>query len=341
MDALIRKSLALPSKPLVVIVNLWVNPTCTTTRYLIHSYYYGLPIINICPAVNLCFGRKHLPKYIYMQYSKSDGIHPWGEKGVKFIGDILYAWWLRSIEIFTKDQFLNTDGKMTSHIHHFDILAKEDALTETHGKSSVVGLPAPLYKENPLGICTRCDTLADDSFGRLTPIETPKGFRIVTRVKVGYGGFKPHDQNEFQNITDYASHKHYHREVVKSSKRSWEANQPGDEIKFRFYGTSVRIAVWQRRDGMGVLHAFVDNDERSIVKASGFFKGYTWAMERNNTGRSEILPLFEGLQDGFHVLTLRVSNEPANPWVPGHLTHLFAIMSASDDVHCKEKVYEV
>jgi hypothetical protein len=35
---------------------------------------------------------------------------------------------------------------------------------------------------------------------------------------------------------------------------------------------------------MGVLHAFVDGDKNKVAKVSGFFKGYTWAMEKNNTG---------------------------------------------------------
>lgn len=348
MEALIRKTLNLPSQPIVMIVNLWITSSCTTPRYLIHSYYYQLPIMNLCPAVNLCYGRKHLPKHIYLQYSKSDGIHPWGDKGVKFIGNLLYAWWIRSIEIFTHDQFFHTDGKQASHVHHFDqlFLPNHHNNQQHQDKAQLVfTLPPPLYKDHPVGICTRCETLADDSFGRLTPIGQPKGFYIITRVKVGYGGFKSHDQQEFANITLYASHAQYHREVVKSARRSWQAEHIGDEITFRFYGTSVRIAIWQRRDGMGVLDAFIDEQsdnkqQQKMAKASGFFKGYTWAMERNNTGRSEILPLFEGLPDGFHNLTLRVSSEPANPWVPGHLVHIFAIMSASDDMHCKEKVYE-
>lgn len=66
--------------------------------------------------------------------------------------------------------------------------------------------------------------------------------------------------------------------------RSWQADTPGSNIVFRFYGTTIKIAIWQRRDGMGVLHAHVDNNKKRIAKASGFFKGYTWAMEKNNTG---------------------------------------------------------
>jgi hypothetical protein len=44
----------------------------------------------------------------------------------------------------------------------------------------------------------------------------------------------------------------------------------------------------------GIVNAYIDGDKSKISKASGFFKGYTWAMEKNNTGRSEIMPLFEG-----------------------------------------------
>ena len=54
---------------------------------------------------------------------------------------------------------------------------------------------------------------------------------------------------------------------------------------FKFFGSTVKIAIWQRRDGMGVIHAHVDDNKKRIAKASGFFKGYTWAMEKNNTGR--------------------------------------------------------
>ena len=53
---------------------------------------------------------------------------------------------------------------------------------------------------------------------------------------------------------------------------------------FKFFGSTVKIAIWQRRDGMGVIHAHVDDNKKRIAKASGFFKGYTWAMEKNNTG---------------------------------------------------------
>ena len=67
--------------------------------------------------------------------------------------------------------------------------------------------------------------------------------------------------------------------------------------------------------------------------------GYTWAMEKNNTGRSEILPLFEGLRDTQHILTLTVSKEPANSWVKGHLVQVFALLSASDNLMCKNMTF--
>lgn len=75
-------------------------------------------------------------------------------------------------------------------------------------------------------------------------------------MKVGYGGFHPEDRNS----------------STKSFKRSWQAETAGARIKFRFYGSSVKVAMWQRRDGMGVIHAHVDDDTKHIAKASGFFK---------------------------------------------------------------------
>jgi len=39
-------------------------------------------------------------------------------------------------------------------------------------------------------------------------------------------------------------------------------------------------------EGMGILQAVVDGNENNMVEASGFFKGYTWDMARNNTGTS-------------------------------------------------------
>ena len=59
-------------------------------------------------------------------------------------------------------------------------------------------------------------------------------------------------------------------------------------------------------------------------------------MERNNTGRSEIMPLFEGLEDKEHVIKFTVSEEPANVWVKGHVVQIFALLSASDNSNCKE-----
>ena len=87
MDALLRKVLMLKSKPIVAIVNLWGSAHCPTPRYLLHSFYYQIPLISVCPAVNLCYGKHHLPKYIYELYSKTDGVHPWGANGVKFLGE--------------------------------------------------------------------------------------------------------------------------------------------------------------------------------------------------------------------------------------------------------------
>lgn len=130
----------------------------------------------------------------------------------------------------------------------------------THKLIAEFELPPPLYQRNPIGLCTRCDALADDADARLIPVGAHPGFRVVTRMKIGYGGFNP---SERQSAT-------------KSFKRSWQADKPGAHISFRFYGNTVKIAIWQRRDSMGVIHAYIDNDKSKIATASGFFKGYTW-----------------------------------------------------------------
>lgn len=177
-----------------------------------------------------------------------------------------------------------------------------------------------LFADKAIGVCTRCDALVDDADSKLEPVSKPVGFRVVTRVKVGFGGFNPENASS----------------STKSFKRSWQAETVGSSISFKFYGSTVKIAMWQRRDAMGVLHATVDGDMRNVAKASGFFKGYFWAMDRNNTGRSEIVTLFEGLPDKEHVLTLTVSDEPANPFVKGHTAQIFALLSASDNPKCKD-----
>lgn len=312
MDALLRKVLSLPSQPVVTIVNLWGSKDCPVPRYLLHSFYYQVPLIAVCPAVNLCYGKHHLPKYIYEQYSKTDGVHPWGSNGVKFLGDILFAWWKKLEAVATNDVTMDLDGRMVTHSHSFD---QDLSLLS----ASMPPLPPPLYPTNPIGLCTRCDALVDDADGKLTPVGKVVGFREVVRTKIGYGGFTADRVGK----------------ATKSFKKSFQADTPGSEISFKFYGSSVKIAIWQRRDGMGVIHAFVDGDKSRIAKASGFFKGYTWAMEKNNTGRSEIMPLFEGLEDKEHLLTLVVSDEPANVWVKGHLAQVFALLSASDHLNCK------
>lgn len=315
METLLRKALSLPSKPVVTLVNLWVHASCPVTKYLIHSFYYQIPVLNVCPAVNLCYGKDHLPRQIWEQYSRTDGVHPWGVKGVPFLGELLYAWWKRLENMITNDVILDTDGRMHQNPVGFDHLLDSPAADQ-----SWKILPPPLYS-NSIGLCTRCVALSDDADGKLTPITAPNGFRMITRVKVGYGGFGNSDSSG----------------ATKSFKRSWQADKVGAQIAFRFYGSSVALAIWQRRDGMGILDAHIDDDRKNGKKVSGFFKGYTWAMEKNNTGRSEIVPLFEGLKDGFHTLTLTVSDKPANPWVPGHITQIFALLSASDDLTCKQK----
>lgn len=326
MDTLIRKALLLPSKPVVVLVNLWVSNRCPVPRYLLHSYYYQIPIINVCPAVNLCYGKGQLPKHISDKYSTTDGVHPWGTQGVKFLGEILFAWWKKLEKLVSQDFTMDFDGKLVAHSHSFDkFLTDSGANAIVSVEELAKELPPPIYLANPIGLCTRCEALADDADGKLAPITPPKGFRVITRTKIGYGGFNPDDKNPSTIAPQ------------KSFKRSWQADRPGAEISFRFYGSSVKIAIWQRRDGMGIMNAFVDGNKDNIIKVSGFFKGYTWAMERNNTGRSEIIPLFEGLKDDYHTLTLVVSDQPANPWVKGHLSQVFALLSASDSLDCKAK----
>ena len=328
MDALVRKVLSLPSRPIVVIVDLWVRNLCGTPRYLLHSYYYQIPLIDVCPGVVLCFGKAHHPKEVYEQYSLTDGIHPWGSRGVPFLGEILYAWWKKFEDVLTNDVTLSTDGKQVSHSHSFDHLLAptKDSATGKFGEelqARISGdvLPPPLSPANPIGLCTRCEALAEDADGLLSPVRPPKGFRKVVRMKIGYGGFTADKNDKFG--------------ATKSFRKSWQADSPGSEISFKFYGSTVKIAIWQRRDGMGVLHAFVDGDRSRVAKASGFFKGYTWAMEKNNTGRSEIMPLFDDLADAQHELTLVVSDEPANVWVKGHLVQVFALLSASDNLACR------
>jgi len=309
MDALLRKSLSFPSKPLVVLVNLWVHAHCPVPRYLAHSQYYQVPLINVCPAVNLCYGRDRMPRYVFEQYSKTDGVHPWGVQGVPFLGRILYAWWQRFNDTVTGDE--EVAGA------HDQYLAINEKLAET-----AYILPKPLYVGKAIGACTRCDALAADADAVLAPDLPPKGFRIVTRVKVGYGGFNPNDTTS----------------STKSFKRSWQADTPGSTISFRFYGSTVKVAMWQRRDGMGIVEAVIDKNPQLSTRASGFFKGYTWNMAANNTGRSEIVTLFEGLEDKEHLITFTVTDQPANIWVKGHTVQIFALLSASNNKDCKNFV---
>ena len=310
MDSLLRKLLQMGSRPIVALINLWVAAECPTPRYLVHSFYYVIPLFNICPAAKLCYG-KRLPKFISEEYSTTDGVHPWGTNGVPFIGNILYAWWSRYQDIIVQDQSLDSSLLISPKRHSQSSLANP-----APSKRSGDHLKPALFNDNPIGLCTRCDALVDDANAKLTPVGDPIGFYVAVRTKIGFGGFQPNSS-------------------VKSFRKSWQAETPGSTISFRFYGSTVAIAMWQRRDGMGILHATIDGDNRKIATASGFFKGFTWAMERNNTGRSEIVTLFEGLEDKAHVLTLTVSNEPANIWVKGHLVQIFALLSASSHSNCR------
>ncbi len=195
MDSLIRRVLSLPSRPIVVIVDLWVRTYCGQPRYILHSFYYSIPIIDVCPGVVLCYGRHH-PKEVYEQYSLTDGVHPWGKRGVPFLGEILYAWYKKMNTILTNDVTMSTDGKQESHTHSFDGLLTPSVSTtavntatssvvasNVHTSSSLLShtytLPPPLYTENPIGLCTRCDALTNDADSLLTPIQPPVGFRKV------------------------------------------------------------------------------------------------------------------------------------------------------------------
>lgn len=316
MEGLLRKAITMGNKPPVVaLVNFWVERACPTARYLVHAQYYNIPLINMCPAVALCYGRDHLPKWRYSLYSTTDGVHPWGTRGVPFIGEVLHAWWLRVVAIASSEGA--TIGASAAPA------AVATPNNNNNNSSRLAFIPPPLYGNN-VGSCTRCDALADDADGSLQPVGPPVGFRMKTRMKIGFGGFNPND-NSTAGMT-------------KSFKRSYQAEEPGSKISFRFYGKEVKVALWQRRDGMGVLQAMIDDNPSLVTKATGFFKGYTWAMERNNTGRSEVVPLFDGLEDKEHVITFTVTGEAANPYVKGHTCQIFALLSASDNPQCKDKV---
>ena len=152
----------------------------------------------------------------------------------------------------TTDISIDTSGKTVYHEHSSDNLKFEKLMesnnntisTNTARWNGLDGLPPAIYVNNPIGVCTFCEALADDADARLTPLEKPMGFKMVTRVKIGYGGFDPSAKST----------------ATKSFRRSWQADKPGSTISFKFYGTTVKIAIWQRRDGMGVLNAYLDGD---------------------------------------------------------------------------------
>lgn len=193
MEALIRKVLVMSSRPMVVLVNLWVSGDCQRTRYLLHGMHYDIPIISVCTAVNLCFGRNRLPKFISDLYSTTDGVHPWGSRGVKFISDLIFAWWRRMRDLTVEYAEVNSSphsarvsdskllGRHKGHKRHHRSPTSLQRALGTRSPAIATALPLPLYAQNPIGLCTRCDALADDADHVLEPVTPPKGFRVVTR----------------------------------------------------------------------------------------------------------------------------------------------------------------
>ena len=105
----------------------------------------------------------------------TDGIHPWGSKGVLFLGGLLYAWWTKLDRTAHQDTTLEFDGKLTVHAHSYDHLASSSSSSseqlqqqQQNNQSThellVKQLPPPLYVADPIGLCTRCDALAGNSW---------------------------------------------------------------------------------------------------------------------------------------------------------------------------------
>lgn len=47
-------------------------------------------------------------------------------------------------------------------------------------------MPIPLYVDKPIGQCTICEAMTNDSDAKLLPVkDSVKGFRIITRMKIG------------------------------------------------------------------------------------------------------------------------------------------------------------
>jgi hypothetical protein len=157
-------------------------------------------------------------------YSETDGVHPWGKRGVPFIGEMLHAWWLRMVDTTTSSSdasisttslpsYTNIDDNRAVARRSLQQQQQGGEETETatatakrarasnHGtvKARLAALPPALY-ENSVGVCTRCDALADDADGALEPVEPPSGFHIKTRVKIGFGGFNPDDNSRYSVI---------------------------------------------------------------------------------------------------------------------------------------------
>ena len=108
---------------------------------------------------------------MHQEYSLTDGIHPWGSKGVLFLGGLLYAWWTKLDRTANQDSTMEFDGQLTVHAHSYDHL--HDLASRNQGlggggegnrtvmqEQLLAQLPPPLYVADPIGMCTRCDALA-------------------------------------------------------------------------------------------------------------------------------------------------------------------------------------
>ena len=130
--------------------------------------------------------------------------------------------------------------------------------------------------------------MSDDADAKLTPVKPPVGFRKVVRVKIGEVMMMMMMMMMMRELSSlpvslsfYITYlllspltimvsvclsvclSVYHvcalsgyggftadkTKATKSFRKSWEADRVGAEISFRFFGSTVKIAIWQRRDG--------------------------------------------------------------------------------------------